>query len=213
MANAKTRARAPKAADEAARDGRVIRPEALERLRATIVEHFSRAEFHEVGIREICRHAGVGPQTVYKYFGTKEELLLACVEEDLARLGDEAVAAGERAGDDVRAILEAMFDVVFRFYAAHPAIARIVFLNLPTVYWIKRRSAGHGRFYDGVERLIVRGQRAGRIRRDAPPEVLRDWVAGGANRTLQRWTTEGGDPARLAKLSARLAWDLLRTRA
>jgi len=194
------------------RDRRVIRPEALRRLRSIIIEHFSRAEYHEVGIRDICKQAGVSPQTVYKYFGNKEDLLLACVEEDLARLGENAVAAATAAGDDVEAGLRGIFGAQFDFYAEHAAIARIIFLNLPTSYWVKRRSAAHARFYDAMERLIAEQQQLGKIRGDVPADVLRDWVTGGANRMLLRWITQGGDPAELAATCARLAWDTLRPR-
>lgn len=213
LSAASARARAAATAAESSQDGRVIRPEALARLRRTIVEHFSRAQYHEVGIRDICRQGGVSPQTVYKYFGSKEELLLACVEEDLARVGEEAVAAAAARAGDLRAMLEAAFETVFAFYGENAAIARIVFLNLPTLYWVRGRSAGHARFYEGVEALIREGRRSGEVRADAPVEVLRDWVAGGANRLLVRWLTEGGDVRAYGRLAARLAWDALRARA
>ncbi len=55
-------------------DRRKISADALERLRATVVELFASGLFHEVGMREIARTAQVSPKTIYKYFGDKERL-------------------------------------------------------------------------------------------------------------------------------------------
>ena len=64
-------------------DKRTLAPEALENLRKTVIELFANGLFHEVGIREIASKAKVSPQTIYKYFGNKDELIFACIEPDL----------------------------------------------------------------------------------------------------------------------------------
>ena len=52
-------------------DKRKISPDALERLRTTVIELFAEGLFHQIGMREIASRAGVGLQTIYKYFGNK----------------------------------------------------------------------------------------------------------------------------------------------
>ena len=69
-------------------DKRLIAPEAIEKLRKTVLALFADNHFHEVGIRDICKQAGVSQKTIYKYFGNKEQLLLACIEQDLQTLSD-----------------------------------------------------------------------------------------------------------------------------
>lgn len=44
---------------------------------------FARREFHEVLTDDIAQHLGVGKGTIYRYFGSKEELYLATLAQDL----------------------------------------------------------------------------------------------------------------------------------
>lgn len=44
---------------------------------------FARREFHEVLTDDIAQHLGVGKGTIYRYFGSKEDLYLATLAQDL----------------------------------------------------------------------------------------------------------------------------------
>src|SRR5215471_17573803 len=44
---------------------------------------FSEREFHEVLTDDIAQRLGIGKGTIYRYFGSKEELYLAAIGEDL----------------------------------------------------------------------------------------------------------------------------------
>jgi TetR/AcrR family fatty acid metabolism transcriptional regulator len=49
-------------------------------------EIFSEREFHEVLTDDIARRLGIGKGTIYRYFGSKEELYLAAIGEGLKGL-------------------------------------------------------------------------------------------------------------------------------
>ncbi|MEV0850392.1 helix-turn-helix domain-containing protein [Streptomyces sp. NPDC049954] len=80
--------------------------ETRRRLREVAVELFGERGFDGVSVAEIAEVAGVSKMTVFNYFGSKEDLLLAPMEEhvgDAARavreraVGESAVAASRRA--------------------------------------------------------------------------------------------------------------------
>ena len=125
------RATAAKAAN---RDLRELAPEKREALRRVIIELFSKALFHDVGLREICARAGVTPRTVYKHFGAKDDLLLAAIAPDLESLSHAIEAAVEAEGDFEDKALFAL-RAYSDFYLGNIPVARIVFLNIPAAYF------------------------------------------------------------------------------
>ncbi|GHB43627.1 hypothetical protein GCM10007094_36310 [Pseudovibrio japonicus] len=176
-------------------DHRTIKPEALETLRRTILEIFSSGMYQDVGIRQICQQARVSPQTVYKYFGNKEQMFFACIKKDLEDLhaeGLKAARAEENTVDKYLAFLEVWCD----FYFANPIIARIVFLNIPQAYWVGRSQSVHAALNTEATETIVQGQTDGSVWNETPPELLGQMVMGMAHRLLTRWLlTENADSA------------------
>lgn len=170
-------------------DRRQISPEALERLRQSIVRHFAEHLYHRVGIRDICTDAQVSPKTVYKYFGTKEELMLGCIEPDLRALTERA-RQGAAEASTPREALRALTSAQFGFYAEHPAVARVIFLNLPPAFWIEERSPAQTAF----QRLFA--QQLAALAADARLTesrlaLLRDAVSGAGHRVIMRWLVDG----------------------
>ena len=162
----------------------------LERLRQTLIAHFGEHLYHRVGLRDICREAGVSTKTVYKYFGSKDELLLACVEPGLREL-TERTRAGIAAAGTPRAALQVFAEEQFRFYAEHPEVARIVFLNIPEAYWLEGRSAAHGELQVLLEAALGRVADAFKLPADAEITLLHDICSGSVYRIIVRWLIEG----------------------
>ncbi|MCK0068098.1 TetR/AcrR family transcriptional regulator [Kordiimonas laminariae] len=171
-------------------DKRKIKPEALESLRATILALFSEDEFHRVGIRDICKRAKVSPQTVYKYYGNKEELLLACIEPDMVEL---TALAKERSRTAVglKAKLSALASTQFEFYAERPVIAKLVFMNLPPIFWVNRASVAQAEFQDLYEDVLKEARAAGELPDTLDLTLLQDISSGAASRVILRWLSAG----------------------
>lgn len=167
-------------------DRRLMSEEALERLRHVLIQLFSQDLFHQVGIRDICNQAKVSPKTVYKYFGNKEQLLEACVEQDLQLLyamTQEQINAAATIKEKMRAQIH----TILEFYGQRREVARMVFLNIPVLYWLRSGSkahAAHRRLGVGVYR---EGVDAGELRADLEPMVINELIAGGVNRVISRW--------------------------
>ena len=194
-------------------DKRVLAPEALEELRITVIDLFSNGMFHEVGIREIARKAKVSPQTIYKYFGNKDELIFACIEPQLKEMLEmlqATVAANKSAG--IATQIDVFCQAYVGYFLEHRAFAEIVFINIPLRKW---QSDPHFVQYQHLGimlELLQEGQQAGVIRQDVPVEELLIVLSGAAYRYMVYALScdLGNDPAavgeRLNKLLSPLIY-------
>jgi len=87
--------------------------EARERLLAAAYELFSRRGVQAVGVDAIIEHSGVARQTMYRQFGSKQELVLAYLarREELWTRRWLQFEVQRRAPEDPRGQLLAVFDV------------------------------------------------------------------------------------------------------
>jgi len=174
--------------DQLVRDQRVISPEKLEAIRQAVITLFSQRGFAEVGIRDICREAGITPNTIYKYFGNKDRLLIAAIQPDFERMNERMAQAAEGEGT-VPERLNAASREYFRFYLENRPLARIVFLCIPSSYFstdpdfVQRRT-------QGIQKELVRqGQEEGLIRDDVSAMELVEAMAAVAMRRMYKLLT------------------------
>ena len=88
----------------------------MKRVQAVALDAFEAKGFDKVSIEDIARAADVGPATVYRYFGTKEGIVL-WDEYDPALLDALRVALGERERDVAAATLDALSRTLTTIYA------------------------------------------------------------------------------------------------
>jgi AcrR family transcriptional regulator len=115
----------------------------------------------EVGVAEIAEAAGVGRGTLFRNFASKEDLIAAIVVERMR----EACARGEElleAPDPAEGLFELIGDLIGR-----QQVDRALFEALDET-WLARDQirAAHADFVGVVDRLVVRAQEAGSVRRD-----------------------------------------------
>ncbi len=171
-------------------DRREISPDALKNLRKVVITQFAEGLYHEVGIRDICKQAKVSAQTVYKYFGNKEELLYACVREDLEAMNQRAIEAIEQ-GLSFEEKLRDFTNEFFGFYEKNPAIAKIVFLNIPPLYWMSNQAFIQHDLHDGLRVLICEGQKNKTLVNSIPDDLLLEVSIGAAHRLIILWLSRG----------------------
>jgi AcrR family transcriptional regulator len=78
-------------------------------------EIFSQREFHEVLTDDIAQHLGIGKGTIYRYFGSKEELYLAAIGEGLNGL-HAAVTAVLQQDAPLAATIEAVTRTMITYF-------------------------------------------------------------------------------------------------
>jgi AcrR family transcriptional regulator len=79
----------------------------------------------DFSMRSLGRRCGYSAPTVYHYFGDKDGLIDALLEERLAQLGDalDHLPAGDDALADLRAVLLMSVD----FWTSHATVARLIY--------------------------------------------------------------------------------------
>jgi AcrR family transcriptional regulator len=107
-----------------------IAPAARERILNTAYELFSQRGVRNVGIDEIVEHAGVARATLYRHFKSKDELVLAFLEqrEKLWTFGAVGAEARRRGGTPEAQLL-AIFDVFDEWFQREDFEA-CVFINV-----------------------------------------------------------------------------------
>jgi AcrR family transcriptional regulator len=109
------------------------------KLYPVVFDLFSKSDFHQVNIREICKRTSISPSTIYKYFQSKEDLIFRILDEkisELIKLIKEHVQGIESAKE----ILRKVFWVTMDFYDKNPGVAITVFITVPTRAWMKEKS-------------------------------------------------------------------------
>jgi AcrR family transcriptional regulator len=142
---------------------------------------FSEREFHEVLTDDIAQRLGIGKGTIYRYFGSKEELYLAAIGEGLNGLHAAVTAVLEQ-----DAPLETTIEAVVR--------------TMVTYFWRRRD------FFVLMHRLEPKLK----ARERADWRAQRDTVVGMIRRVIERAATQGGISRVNARLAVEVLFGMIR---
>jgi AcrR family transcriptional regulator len=123
-------------------------------------------------IEDIIRRAGIGRATFYRYFGSKEELILECFEEALSILDLRLKAAADAAADppdELRRMVEALIEVQAEHFAPLRLLARS--RSELSRCWREALRAMRARVLALLRANLQRGMRTGHYRADVDPEA------------------------------------------
>jgi TetR/AcrR family transcriptional regulator, fatty acid metabolism regulator protein len=149
---------------------------------------FVKRGYPETKVAEIASEAGVAEGTIYNYFHSKEELLLALFDEKWGMIIDEIRKKIQRL-DDPNKKLKAIFAVVVTMFRKNRQLAELfmvdirqssIFLNNYTINRIVE-------FLDLIEELLEEGKRKGLYRKDLDTRVARMIIFGAAQGILLSW--------------------------
>lgn len=181
--------------------------ELRERLFRAALGLFARKGYAETTVEDITEAADVGKGTFFNYFPSKEHILMAFGEMQLAKL--ESVVNEAKQSD--RPMLEVLRMLVLRMTEEpirNPSIVRALLqANLSSVPVRGEMLRIHERNRALLRELIHHGQNRGEIRTDLPADeiaqVWRQTIFG----TLMFWSLVGDAtlPARIES-AARLLW-------
>jgi TetR/AcrR family transcriptional regulator, repressor for uid operon len=192
--------------------GRPANPEARAQRRAQIIEGartcFLRKGFHAATTAEISAEAGVSVANLYQYFPTKDDLVQALIEDDLAedlalvRLVDEAgslreglaridtlLAAEPDYAEQTRLKLEIIAEA-----ARNPQIAAVV-------------RAADARMVAAMITLLERRQQAGEVRAEADPAVIAELILALYDGLYGRLAFSGANQARMTRAASQMIID------
>ena len=160
-----------------------------ERIRAAASELFARRGYAAATMRQIAKRAHVGLGTLFNYAEDKRDLVFLIFNEELNATTDVALAA-PRPREPIVDQLTAVFRVHYQWLAAQPALARILLQELTFYSSGKQAAMFHSirkRLIDGIEGLVARGQREGKLRKDAPAALIARHIFFGYSASLRWW--------------------------
>ena len=165
-------------------------PRTRERIEQAVLDIFSQREFHKVGLIEIARAANVSLQTIYKYYGSKEALLFACLDTWLGRLALRMI-------DHLQAIenykdrLRKVFWVVLDFFEKNPQVAQLIMSSVYVNTWRKTHTYQQPQLMGAFLRVLGEGKSRGLLNEDVDEKVLLDYILGVMGRLVQMYIHRG----------------------
>jgi TetR/AcrR family transcriptional regulator, fatty acid metabolism regulator protein len=149
-------------------------PEKLkQRLYPVVLDFFAENDFHQVNIRKISDVSGVSTGTIYKYFRSKEELILDILEEKIEELKPLTLTHLQGL-ESTREKFRKAFWVLMDYYDRNPGLAITFFITVPTRTWMQRESFAR---YD-VHDIIAKIAAAGRQRHEIDPGLTDAQITG-----------------------------------
>lgn len=133
-------------------------PEKLKRrLYPVVLDFFAKNDFHQVNIRKISEASGVSTGTIYKYFKSKEELILDILEENIEQM--KALAAMHDKGlESSRERFRKAFWVLMDFFDQNPGVAITFFITVPTRTWMQRESYARYDAHELISAIAEQGK-------------------------------------------------------
>jgi AcrR family transcriptional regulator len=145
-----------------------------DRIRAAASDLFARRGYGAATMRQIAKRAHIGLGTLFNYADDKRDLVFLIFNEELNATTDVALAS-PRPRDAPLDQLMAVFRAHYEWLAAQPELARILLQELTFYSSGKQAATFHSirkRLIDGIEDLISKGQKNGRIRSDIPASLI-----------------------------------------
>ena len=149
---------------------------------------FVQRGYPETKVAEIAYEAGVAEGTIYNYFPSKEDLLLALFDEKWGSIIDDIKEKIVRI-DNPNDQLKAIFSSVVKMFKKNRHLAELfmidikqssIFLNNYTINRIVE-------FIDIIEEILKEGKRKGIYRKDLDTRVTKMIIFGAAQGILLSW--------------------------
>ena len=160
------------------------------RLGAVVLEVFSEEDFHRADMRSIAKKAGVSFETIYKYYGSKEKLLFAFVDEWLNELTEQTIHNLDGV-EDTKEKLEQIVWTQLNYYQQNPEMAKILYMTIPLATWMSEGNYTQKRLADIVIGVIREGQSVGLLNPRMKASLLLDVIYGIIRRCFTMWFFRG----------------------
>ena len=165
---------------------KVLDAETKARLEAAVKELFSQQDFHQVNMRCIAQKTGVGLNTIYMHYESKERLLFAFVNEWIQHL-DNRLVEHLQGLEDVKEKIRKTIWVILDFYEKNPDIGIIVIMTVPFKTWMTDETFKQKELSMRVIDLLKEGQNKGMLDPGIPANFMFDILFGVIHRIVYIW--------------------------
>jgi len=170
--------------------------EIRERLFRAALDLFAKNGFAETTVEDITNAADVGKGTFFNYFPSKDHILLAFGEMQLAKL-EAAIEEARQTKEPMHEFLRALPERMTQEPTRHPGIIRVLLQAFLAASPVREAMLDlQKRILSAQSQMIRLGQERGEIRDDIPAaelaQVFRQTIFG----TLLIWSLYGDDTLR-----------------
>lgn len=165
-------------------------PSIKKRLEETVLEVFSEGDFHQADMRTIARNAEVSFETIYKYYGSKEQLLFSFVDEWLSSL-TERIVEQVQSIEDTKEKIRTMFSIQLKFYEENPRVGIILYMTIPYKTWLTDKCFRQKKLIDFILGGLREGQENGSLNPNLPVSLMMDIIFGIVLRCFLMWIYRG----------------------
>ncbi len=143
--------------------GPVRVPEKIkQRLYPVVLDYFAENDFHRVNLRNISKASGLSTGTIYKYFNSKEDLILEILEEKIDEM--KTLCTMHDLGlKNTKERFRKMFWVLMDYYDRNPNLAISYFITVPTRTWMQRKSYARYDTHELMSQIADQGRERGEI--------------------------------------------------
>ena len=167
-----------------------LRPEVSRRLEEAVKEIFSHSDFHKANIRDVARAAGVSFTTIYKHFGSKEQLVFTYVDIWLGQLTDR-ISDHLEGIEDLKEKLRKVLWLQLDYYERHPYLGRMLFMTLPMATWMADQTFEQKKMIQLYMGVLKNGQAQGILNPHVRTGILLDMMLGLVQRSFFMWVNRG----------------------
>lgn len=160
------------------------------RLEKVVIETFSAKAFHEVNMRAISTKSGISLGTLYKYFGSKEELLFYFVDKGLSELSERLIDHLQGI-ENIKEKLRKVSWVALDFYERNSELGKIVFITIPEKTWMRDKTYRQKKLTDIWIDVLRQGQENGYLKPNIRVGLVFDLVWGVIMRLFRMWVYRG----------------------
>jgi AcrR family transcriptional regulator len=165
---------------------KMLDPATKAALEATVKELFSSKDFHQVNMRQIAQKTGIGLNTVYAHYESKERLLFSFVNEWIQRLDNQLVEHLQGL-EDVKERIRKTIWVILDFYERNPDISTIVIMTVPLKTWMADETFKQKDLSTRIIDILREGQGKGLLDPNIAAEFMFDILYGAIHRFVYMW--------------------------
>lgn len=165
-------------------------PATRARIEQAVLDIFSQREFHRVGLIEVARAANVSLQTIYKYYGSKEALMFACLDVWLGRLAARMVDHLQGI-EDYKEKFRKVFWVTLDFFEKNPKVAQLIMSSVYVNTWRKQDNYQNPLLFGTFIRVLGEGRARGVLNDEVDEKILLDYIFGVIARLVQMYVHRG----------------------
>lgn len=160
---------------------------------AAAAEVFRRMGYAQARLEDVAQEVGISRATLYYYVGTKEELLVALLEDPIAqvtaslkKVASQKLPASEKLASSLREYLHLLEEHPTLFIFLSENIHKV--MSGPEAEEIRANADSYGRV---LTKIVADGMKAGEFRDDIRPQVAVLGIIGMFN-WMHRWYVPSG---------------------